>query len=67
MEIILISGFYLGSQAKELRLVNNSTISTNYLFSLYQDNRQVYFIKYERQVLFLEKTMNLISMFNQNN
>ena len=46
MEIILISGFYLGSQAKELRLVNNSTISTNYLFSLYQDNRQVYFINW---------------------
>ena len=53
------------------RLVDNIMTSTDYLTSLYQDNKQIYLVKYERQVPFLEKLANAISVptgiLNHNN
>ena len=71
IERISTGEFWLGSQARALRLVDNIMTSTDYLTRLYQNNKQVYFIKYERQVPFLEKLIQSISlpssMFNRNN
>lgn len=71
IEKISTGEFWLGTQAKELGLVDNIMTSADYLTSLYQDNKQVYFVKYERHVPFLEKLMNSISLpsgiFSQNN
>jgi len=71
IEKISTGEFWLGTKAKELGLVDNIMTSTDYLTSLYQDNKQVYFIKYERQVPFLEKLMNSIgsptNILSQNN
>ena len=71
IERISTGEFWLGSQAKELGLVDNIMTSTDYLTSLYQDNKQVYFVKYERQVPFLKKPANAISVLtgilNQSN
>ena len=71
IEKISTGEFWLGTQAKELGLVDNIMTSADYLTSLYQDNKQIYFVKYERHVPFLEKLMNSISLpsgiFRKNN
>ncbi|MSO14377.1 protease SohB [Rickettsiales endosymbiont of Trichoplax sp. H2] len=71
IEKISTGEFWLGTQAKELGLVYATMTSTNYLTSLYQENKNVYLIKYERKVPFAEKLINSIgvvkNMINQDN
>ena len=71
IEKISTGEFWLGTQAKELGLVDATMTSTDYLTSLYQENKNVYLIKYERKVPFAEKLINSIgvvkNMINQDN
>ena len=71
IENISTGEFWLGAQAKELGLVDATMTSTNYLTSLYQENKNVFLIKYERKVPFAEKLINSIgvakNMINQDN
>ena len=62
IEKISTGEFWLGSKAKELKLVDEIMTSADYLASLYQDNKQVYFVKYERKISFLEKLENSIGL-----
>ncbi|EDV18457.1 uncharacterized protein TRIADDRAFT_63023 [Trichoplax adhaerens] len=62
IEKISTGEFWLGSKAKELKLVDEIMTSADYLTSLYQDNKQVYFVKYERKISFLEKLENSIGL-----
>ena len=62
IEKISTGEFWLGTQAKELGLVDATMTSTDYLTSLYQENKNVYLIKYKRKVPFAEKLINSIGV-----